>query len=575
MRLNKIFKQTLAVAGFVFLIVACDDDFSSVGTNIVGEVNFDTELADGFKVSAYSRNFADGTSFNGVQTNNAPVGTIGFYNDPVYGSSTSSFLSQVTLSQFDPDFGDNTVLDSVIFSMPYFSTLEETDEDGNSTYTLDSIFNNTGDMTLSLYRSDFFLNSLDPLSGFQDPEIYFSNEVSTFAGIESELIFEHTSFSPDDSEIVLFTPIEDDNGDIANPNDLEESERVTPRLRLRLDRPSNITGVTTGVFDWNEAILAREGQNVLLNQNSFIDYFRGLYLKAEDNSGLGSYMLLNPAQTNITIYYSFENEPSDDGIITATSGTGNIVLSFMGVNAIELENDFNQSPIGDVGFNTSQNTVDGEESLYLKGGDGAISIIDLFGRDEDGFSDELEQLRSCNVIINEANLTFFVDSDQLGSAGTGVLEPERIFIYDFDNNISLADSSIDGTIGLDGPVDTGVNHLGRLTRETEGDLSSDGLSYRVRLTQHINNIVRNDSTNVRLALAVSQNVTDNTTSFIGGLEDEEGENRIPASSIISPEGTILHGSTSPIEASRLRLRIYYTVVDEIDPNSPCAEVLGL
>ena len=45
--------------------------------------------------------------------------------------------------------------------------------------------------------------------------------------------------------------------------------------------------------------------------------------------------------------------------------------------------------------------------------------------------------------------------------------------------------------------------------------------------------------------------------------------------VISPEGTILHGSTSPIDARRLKLRIYYTIVDEIDPNRPCAEVLGL
>ncbi len=577
MKLKRILKQALAVIGLVFFIVSCEEDFGTLGTDIVGDVNFNTNMADGFTVAAYSKNYADGTNFNGIQTSNAPVGSIGYYDDPVYGTTTASLLSQVTLSTFNPSFGDEPVVDSVVFSMPYFSTLESIDEDGNNTYTLDSIFNNTGGMRLSLYRSNFFLNTFDPDSGFEDTAVYFSNDATSFNGIEGDLIFQHNAFEPDASEIILTTPILDDNGDVIDVNNREESERLAPELRFRLDQDNANPNIITNLVDWQEIIIDREGQNELLNQNTFVDYFRGLYLKAETISGEGSYFIFDPSQTNITIYYSFSSTDTtdDDGDTdTDVSGSSSIALNLGGVNMLEYVNDFSLNPIGSVNFNDSQDIIQGEESLYLKGGDGAIAIIDLFGRDEDGFSEELEMLRSCNVIINEANLVFYVDQDAL-EAGSGELEPERIFIYDFDNNLTLLDGSLDPTVGIDGPVDTRINHLGRLTRETEDDLSSDGVSYTIRVTQHINNIIRNDSTNVRLALAVTQNVTDTNTSLIGGLEDEESNNRIPAGSTISPEGTILHGSTSPLEEKRLKLRINYTITEEIDPDSPCGAILGM
>jgi len=45
--------------------------------------------------------------------------------------------------------------------------------------------------------------------------------------------------------------------------------------------------------------------------------------------------------------------------------------------------------------------------------------------------------------------------------------------------------------------------------------------------------------------------------------------------VISPEGTILHGNLSTDDEKRLKLRIFYTLTEEIDPNSPCGQILGL
>ncbi len=591
MKFNKLLKQVTAVLALALFIISCEDDFGTIGTDIVGEVNFDTELAQDFKVAAYSRNYADPSGFNGVQTNGAETGVLGFYNDPTYGSTTSSYLSQVQLSRNDPDFGDETVIESVVFTLTYFATIEETDTDGNSTYSLDSIFGNTpGQMKLSVYRSDYFLNDLDPSTDFATGALYFSNDIQNFNGVEDELLFEvrdenpetgelEEGFVPSADEIVLMTPILDDEGNVPEDPEFEVSERLSPRIRLEYTRENIEDPETAQILEyWKQAIIDQEETGVLLNNNTFRNYFRGLYLKAEAIDGQGSTILFNPAGVNITINYSFTGDDDSNVPGEATSdGEGEISINLGGVRVIEYSNDFDQNPIGSTTFNDNQNTLDGEENLYLKGGDGSIALIDLFGPDldNDGVADQLEVLRECDILVNEANLTFFVDQEDLSMESLGTLEPERLFIYDYDNNSTLLDAIIDGSTGADGALNTRTNHLGRLTREIENDLTSPGVSYRIRLTQHINNIIQNDSTNVRLALSVSQNVTIGNTALIGGTGGLDDGQRVPISSVISPEGTILHGSTSDNDEKKLRLRLYYTITDEIDPTSPCGIALGL
>jgi len=227
MKIYNYMRKGLVAFIFVFACVACEEDLGEVGTGIVGEVNFETYLVDDIGVTAYSMNYPEG-----VQTNGVPVGALGVYNDPVYGKTTASYLSQMALSRTNPNFGDNTVLDSVIFTLPYFARQVEVDEDGNNTYELDSIFRNTGGITLSAYRSNFFLNDLDPDTNFEESEVYFSTDVPSFQGVEGDLLFQVTDFVPQDDEIILTEvtfdedgePILDTSGEVVKAF----SERISP-----------------------------------------------------------------------------------------------------------------------------------------------------------------------------------------------------------------------------------------------------------------------------------------------------------------------------------------------------------
>lgn len=560
----KIYKYTLRAFACVFVLVlavACTNDFGDVGTGLVGVVNFETRQTMEIDVVSYTKSIDDG-----VQTNALPAGAFGVYKDDVYGESTVSVLTQVSLGRLNPDFGEDTVIDSVFFTLPYFSTLLDTDEDGNSTYELDSIFRNTGPMKLSVYRSNYFLNNLDPSTDFQDPAVYYSNDIDNFSGIEGHPLFVIDSFVPVSDQIIL-TELEvlDEDAEPDAVADTLVKARLVPALRVALD-----------TLYFKETLLEKEGTEMLLNQNNFNDYFRGIYIKAEPLDGKGSYIIFDYAAASIVTYYSFTGDDDSAGDGEATDdGVGSLNLGLGGVQIIDLKTTYNPEILAAY---AQTDTVNGDESVYLKGGAGSIAMIDLFGPDANGdeIEDQLEELRSCNVIVNEANLIFYVDQEKV-AAGSGIPEPERVFIYDFDNNATLIDGEIDQTSGFNGPVGTRVNHLGRIVRETEGEESTPGVSYRIRLTQHINNIINNDSTNVRLALAVTQNVTTLNSAIIGGTLDESRENieRLPVGTVLSQESTILHGSESPNETKRLKLRISYTLTDEIDPDSVCGRLLGL
>ncbi len=549
MKLYKFIAPVLSAGCFIFLIVACQEEFNPLGTDIVGQINFETLEVNDLDVVAFSRSFPEG-----VQTNGLPVGSIGFYRDNIYGNSLAQVVSQLQLSRQNPDFGDSTVVDSVVFTLPYFSSVIDNNSDGGSDFELDSVFGNAP-MNLTVFRSNFFLDNLDPDTNFEDPAVFTSNDLAEFEGLEGDLLFGIDSFVPSPEEIVLTS---------ISTNDQKTVTRIGPALRVVLDNDY-----------WNQEIIQREGQKELLTQNTFNDFFRGIFFQIEPINDNGSFILFDYAGADITIYYSFtgfDDTPNDDG--GAIPGTGSISFGLVGgINVVGYENDFNTAIFQDI---ANVDEINGEENLYLKGGEGSIALIDLFGPDidENGVADQLEILRSCNVIINEANLTFFVDQPEV-AIGSGEPEPERVFIYDFDTRSVLIDAIFDISQGDEGPVSAQTNHFGRLVREDEGNTSSPGVSYRLRLTRHLNNIINEDSTNTRLALSVSQNVLQPTTAIIGGTGNAEDALRVPVSGVISPEGTVLHGNLSEDQERRLRLSIFYTLTEEIDPNSPCGQLLGL
>ena len=120
---------------------------------------------------------------------------------------------------------------------------------------------------------------------------------------------------------------------------------------------------------------------------------------------------------------------------------------------------------------------------------------------------ELENLRNQEWLINEASLKLYVDQDKMIS---GDNEPERIFIFDTESGSILVDY-FDGTLNETNPINSVTSHLERLTRDSD----ENGEFYKIRITQHIINILNRGEENVKLGISVSQNV--NITTRLGDV----------------------------------------------------------
>jgi hypothetical protein len=130
----------------VLLFSSCDQDFSEMGSGIVDDDHFEFKPDVSATVRAYSQ------AVGVLQSNNLPINSLGIYSNPVFGKVKANFVTQIELGTLNPVFLSerNPVLDSVVLTIPYFST-KKTDITSASGYTLDSI-NGSGPINLKVYE---------------------------------------------------------------------------------------------------------------------------------------------------------------------------------------------------------------------------------------------------------------------------------------------------------------------------------------------------------------------------------------------------------------------------------------
>lgn len=509
------FKNLLPRVGAILIVIialaSCQEDLSTIGSEILGTEPPSGVLDDSQTIIAYSK------KLNPVQTNRLPAYQLGVYNDAVYGKSNISLLTQLRMESYEPKFGDEATVDSVFVYIPFFSS--STTVDSTVTYELDSIYGNSP-IKITISESKYLLRDLDPDTGFEKIQPYYSNQGPIFTsnlGVELATV---EAFVPSDEGFVLRKGEDDER-------------KLGPGLRVALPKSF-----------FQEKIIDKEGEQELRNSNNFKNYLRGLHFQVESPTNDGSLFIFDVAKAYVDIHYSFDK--ADDATVRDQKS---FKLNFGDVTVNAFDNaplpQFIQSNLD------NPNTITGNENLFIRGGDGIISVLELFGEDSDanGVPDELELLRAKKWLINEANLIFYVNQDLMPG---GTNEPERILIYDLKNNNVLVDYLMDPT-GAMPPLNAVTTHLGRLDRGSDGK----GNFYKLRITNHISNLISKDSTNVPLGIVVSQNVINRTTQKLFEVMEPSIET-VPSSDVVSHEGTILYGNAAADPEKRLKLQIYYT-----------------
>ncbi|WP_298555880.1 DUF4270 domain-containing protein [uncultured Algibacter sp.] len=569
----KALKFPIIITLFLSSFIACDKDFSVIESDVLGEENahFSTGI-DTLPISAYNK------KLSAVQVNNLASNLLGVFNDLEFGKSTASIVTQITpnSSSLNPNFGVDPVIDSVVINIPYFSTVTGPDDlDPNaSKYNLDSVYGDIGTpFKLTIYKNNYFLKDFEGRStqnyyskseGLDNPSHNYAlngSEEIDFDNHLGEMIYENSDFKP---RTVFKKLLEISGTDTI-------VTYAAPALRIKFD--SEITEDEDKIRFWQQTIIEKGGEPELSSVNDFRAYFRGLYFKAEAIENGGNMFLINleSSEANITIYYK-NGEESEK-----------YVMDFTGNKLNTFKNEFS-APLAD------GDKDNGDETLYLKGLSGSMAVVDLFNglveyTDNAGNISEISAVdyfkktyRKTNKegnfiyddegnyvlkrLINEAHLTIYEDESKVINTvdeknGDAYHKYDRIYAYDIKNNLPTIDYQFDGTENND-PIFSKIFSL-----EQRDSISPTEAKYKIRITEHLNNIIQNDSTNYKIGLVLSNNV--NYINNSGILNSNDDVTAVPSASVISPRGTILYGSNEAIDAldvngenKRLTLKIFYT-----------------
>jgi hypothetical protein len=496
--------------------------------------------------------------YGATDTKNLVEIPLGSYDNGTLGQTSSSFVVQVApnSSAFSL-IGENAKIDSVYVYIPYFSEYEKTEND-IAKYKLNNVYGD-GSFDLKVYQNGYFLSNSNPSQGGNSK--YFSNNSSIFDSNKIGNILndspdskQNTNFVFTNTNIIIYKYDKDGNpikDETTGKN--QEEERLSPGLWLDLNKEY-----------FQELFIGKK--TALQDPNTFNDLFRGLYFVASGNSSKGAIGLLNIFQGQLVVKYTDEKKSTNsEGEETTTTEKKTMTFSLSsGVSSGNLDANSN------INVNLYQNsnnaeyldaisqadTKNGDDKLYIKGGEGSIAIVDLFSKNDYA---ELKKLREDDILINDAILTVYVDENAMSNN----INPKRLYLYNYDDEVSLVDFSND--------TNTNSSYLkavfGGIFQEENKDKNLEGNLYRFRITEYLRSLIKSKDFKKSPKLALSM-ANDYNSSFLNYIKNQTLESpidnspndikTIPAFSVSCPVGTILYGANTQTEGKKMKLEIFYT-----------------
>ncbi len=605
--LRMFINRVTVLLSISLVIISCDKDYHAVGSELLLGTALHTKT---YVAPIYSYQ----NKVNYYQTDGLPLAQLGKLELPGLGTSEASITAKLVASA-NPTFGnysqqrenegdneDPAVIDEketvsgVFLEIPFFNNTNDQDGDGvidaldidpldrdsdtdgdgltdynetvanlnplsddsdgdgilddvdldnktyeyeNQVYEIDSVYGNRqAPFGLKVYELKYYLSQYDPAADFEKESKFFSNTDFYERGFYGETL--HNDSYQLNLEELRFNYTED------NPEteDVDERQtvavRLTPRIRVPLDKDF-----------FQKKILDKEGDAVFSNSDSFSQHLRGLIIQA-DPSNEDLYMLLDIANALIRIEYTYDHvdtnsTPTNTADDVKSQRSKTFILNF-GLHFSTIKTD-------NINSRVDQEIAAGEllkpsENIYLSG-NGLFSTLRLFEKESE--EDQLlNMLRENQWLINEANVVLYINQDQYSSLEKSQF-PDRLYLYKYKTGFPLSDFSIDNTENVslknrDKYIYGGILEL---------DDADRPYRYKFRITDHINRLIKKDSTNISLALVPSNGFS--SLNFKRAQTAGEQFINYPATAVLNPKGVILHGSESQNHPEGgLKLEIFYT-----------------
>lgn len=434
MRTLQIF--SLAIVSVIVVLIgftACDKDPSTIGVDLVD----DNQLFVGD--TAFTL-FAFSSKEDSVVSDETSLNLVGSMRTVDFGRTNASFYTHLRLGDILPSFGENPQGDSAILSLVYSGYY------GN--------INSMQTVSVNLVSETFY----------QDSTYYSNREL-----LISDTIFSNYSFIPNPTDSVM----------------LPDSSMVAAELHIPLNE------------DFLNMILYPNDTNVWNSNDVFLEYFKGIYVSAQDVTSPGEgaiyYLdLLNP-RSKVTIYYNDSLEYD----LEFNSNTAR-VGRFEHDHSLSL----NQNFLNQIVNNDSSA---GTQNLYLQGLAGVQTTVKFPGLNE--------WVNTERYVINEARLIIPVEGE------SEQLPPP--------SNLVLFKLNEEGEILFMEDQQEGDNYFG-------GSLSETDNSYLFRISLYIQDL-------------------------LAGTPDY-GLRFYPSSKTVKANEAVLYG-TDPLLSDRIRLELIFTDIE--------------
>lgn len=560
--MNTIFSRILIIILSAGFLVSCDKDYNTVGADVFGDQNFEFDVYNVQNIKTFSK--ATGP----VQSNNLPINSLGILNNPYFGKTTATLVSQIELATPGVNIGFNAVIDSVYLYIPYFvdGSQTATDANGNKTYVLDSVYNynENAKFKLEVFENNYFLNDFDPTTNFQDNQKYFSDQkadVDAVKGVQLNNgdVSQNNQFTFSNKEKKIFKT--NSSGFYVGEDNIQLTDQLDESIRVVIDRKAPGMWLDLDKVYFQQKILDQPDAT-FVNNNVFKNYFKGLYFNVEEIvAGQGSLAMLDLAKAELKIKYKSAVVNAGDLVSKEINFQMGSTAGAKKSNTINFF-DYANNATYNAAITAASNEVTGAEKIILKGGQGSIAYLKLFG-DADANSnlipDELDALIANEWLINQAELTFHIDRPSMAGVDKS-LEPQRIYIYDATNNKPIADYFADPST-----TSNFKNNKGGFNGIIKKDANGKGVTYTFQVYQYIYNLLK--STNpalnkdILIGIAVTENINVSQNAFLKNPLTVVGKTSkfLPVASVMNPLGTVLYGKGPGVTAdNEIKLKIYYT-----------------
>ncbi|CAA7197371.1 DUF4270 family protein [Chryseobacterium potabilaquae] len=347
--MTHIIKRSIAIFSMVIfgsvLLYNCEPDPDSLGEQLFldGAATGNEEY---FNLIAYNISNNDSIRSDAAQLLNTvglttSTAVLGAVKDDQFGKQKVSYYTQVRLPSYNPDFGTNAAVDSVVLVVkPYY------EGDSLTTNTYDDGFQFGGENAKKIVSS----YPAKKYGRAKAPKLTIKvNEVDEFLNGFSDIAYSNKEYAT--GQEIGSADFTGNVSAVTITKDSDGSSLFTSAAGYRIPLSSSF---------FKTKIIDKKGQSELNDMSNFIRYFKGIKLSVvEDDAYLVQF---DPNALEMIMYYKYDK--IENGVNTRPQAT--YAFSLAAGNAHIGNYKYDRS--GLTGFpNVTGDTTVGDEKLFLQG----------------------------------------------------------------------------------------------------------------------------------------------------------------------------------------------------------------